>query len=52
MNFTYPEHLYEVNRRRTQRDRAFILKEELVKPKSNFDVLLNRLESWMIAKGE
>lgn len=52
MNFIYPNHLYEVNRQRIYKDRAFILKEELVKPKSGFSVLLNALGSWMIAKGE
>ena len=52
MNFTYPDHLYEINLRKIQRDRAFILKEEMIKPKSNFGVLLNALGSWMIAKGE
>jgi hypothetical protein len=52
MNFTYPEHLYEVNRQKIQRDRAFILKEEMMKPVSTFIVLLNTLGSWMIAKGE
>ena len=52
MNFTYPEHLYEVNRQKIQRDRVFILKEEMMKPVSNFSVLLNSLGSWMIAKGE
>jgi hypothetical protein len=52
MNFTCPEHLYEVNRQKIQRDRAFILKEEMIKPKSSFGVLLNALGKWMIAKGE
>ena len=52
MNFTYPEHLYEVNRQKIQRDRDFILKEEMLKPKSNFGVLLNALGNWMMAKGE
>ena len=52
MNFTYPEHLYEVNRQKIQRDRVFILKEEMMKPVSNFSVLLNSLGNWMIAKGE
>jgi len=52
MNFTYPEHLYEVNRQKIQRDRVFILKEEMMKPVSNFGVLLNSLGNWMIAKGE
>ena len=52
MNFTYPDHLYEVNRQRIQRDRVFIFKEAMVKPKSSFGVLLNALGNWMIAKGE
>ncbi len=52
MNFTYPEHLYELNRQKIQRDRAFILKEEMLKPQSNFGVLLNTLGNWMITKGE
>ena len=52
MNFTYPDHLYEVNRQKIQRDRAFILKEEMVRPKSSFGVLLNALGNWMITKGE
>ena len=52
MNFTHPNQLYEVNRQRIQRDRAFILKEEMLKPKSSFGVLLNTLGNWMIAKGE
>jgi hypothetical protein len=52
MNFTYPDHLYEVNRQKIQRDRAFILKEEMIKPRSSFSVLLNTLGNWMIAKGE
>ena len=52
MNFTYPNQLFEVNSQRIQRDRAFILKEEMMKPKSNFGILLNRLGNWMIAKGE
>ena len=52
MNFTYPDQLDEVNHQRIQRDRAFILKEEMIKPKSSFGVLLNTLGNWMIAKGE
>ena len=52
MNFTYPDHLYELNLQKIQRDRAFILKEEMLKPKSNFGVLLNALGNWMMAKGE
>ena len=52
MNFTYPDHLYEVNRLKIQRDRAFILKEEMIKPMSNFGILLNALGGWMVAKGE
>ena len=52
MNFTYPDHLYETNRQKIQKDRTFILKEEMIKPKSNFGALLNALGSWMVVKGE
>ena len=52
MNFTNPDNLYEMNRQKIQRDRVFILKEEMMKPRSNFGVLLNTLGKWMIAKGE
>ena len=52
MNFTYPDHLYEINRQKIQRDRAFILKEEMIKPKSQVGVLFNALGIWMVAKGE
>jgi hypothetical protein len=52
MNFTNPNQLYEINRQKIQRDRAFILKEEMIKPKSSFGVLLNTLGNWMITKGE
>ena len=52
MNFTHPDQLFEVNHQRIQRDRAFILKEEMIKPKSSFGVLLNTLGNWMITKGE
>ena len=52
MNFTHPDQLYAVNHQKIQRDRAFILKEEMMKPKSSFGVLLNTLGNWMITKGE
>ena len=52
MNFTYPEQLYELNRQKIQKDKAFILKEEMIKPGSSFGVLLNALGSWMVSKGE
>ena len=32
MNHMYPEDLYELNRQKVQRDQAFILKEEMLKP--------------------
>jgi len=52
MNFTNLNQLYEINRQKIQRDTAFILKEEMIKPKSSFGVLLNTLGNWMITKGE
>jgi hypothetical protein len=47
-----PDHLYELNRQKIQGDRAFILKEKLMKPKSDFGVLLLSLGNWMIVKGQ
>ena len=52
MNFTTSDHLYEINRQKIQRDRAFILKEEMLKPRSDFGVMLNALGNWMIRKGD
>ncbi len=52
MNFTNPELFYEINRQKIQRDQAFILKEEMLKPRSVFGVMSNVLGTWMIAKGE
>ncbi len=52
MNFNSPDHLYELNRQKINRDRAFILKEEMLKPKPAFGSVIERLGGWMIAKGE
>ena len=52
MNLMYPDHLDELNRQKIERDRIFILKEEMIKPKSEITHLLDALGNWMIAKGE
>jgi hypothetical protein len=52
MNHMYPEDLYELNRQKIQRDQAFILKEEMLKPRSSFTYFLNLLGNWMIIVGE
>jgi len=52
MNLTYPDHLYEINRQKIQKDRAFILKEKMITPRFSFGILLNALGNWMVAKGE
>ena len=52
MNIVIPDHLYELNNRKIERDRAFILKEGMLNPRPGFGVLLNALGAWMIAKGE
>jgi hypothetical protein len=52
MNFISPEHLYEINQQKIQKDKAFILKEEMLKPRSSFGVLLNTLGNWMVNQGE
>jgi len=51
MNFLFPEQLDELNRKRIERDRIFLLKEEMIKPASELSNLLDRLGTWMIAKG-
>jgi hypothetical protein len=48
----FPEHLVELNNQKIQKDRLFILKEEMIKPKSEVTHFLNALGSWMIVKGE
>jgi hypothetical protein len=52
MNLVIPDHLYELNNRKIERDRTFILREEMLNPRPGFGVLLNALGAWMIAKGE
>lgn len=52
MNYVYPDHLYELNLRKIERDQAFILKEEMLKSRSGLTYLLNLLGSWMISAGE
>lgn len=52
MNFTNPDQLYEINRQKIQRDRAFILKEEMLKPRSELGVMLSALGNWMVRKGD
>ena len=52
MNHLYPEDLYKLNRQKIQRDQAFILKEEMLKSRSNFTYFLNLLGNWMMIVGE
>lgn len=52
MNIVLPDHLQELNRQKIERDRAFILKEEMLNPRPSVGVLLGALGAWMIAKGE
>lgn len=52
MNIMYPEHVYELNRQKIEKDRAFIFKEELMKSRPGFTYFLNLLGSWMITTGE
>ena len=51
MDHMYPDRLDDLNRKKIERDRAFILKEEMLKSRSGFS-FLNRLGSWMINTGE
>lgn len=52
MNLMYPENIYELNRQKIERDRAFILKEEMLKSRSGLTYFLNLLGGWMITTGE
>ena len=52
MDYNYPERLVELNRQKIERDRVFILKEEMFKPRSEISHQLDALGNWMIAKGE
>lgn len=52
MNETIPDHLYELNLQKIERDQAFILKEEMLKSRSGLAYFLNLLGGWMISSGE
>lgn len=52
MNFLYRDHMSELNRQKIERDRMFILKEEMLKSKSEGPQIFDRLGRWMIAQGE
>jgi hypothetical protein len=52
MNKRYSDRLEDVNRQKIERDRAFILKEEMLKSRSGLTSLLNGLGNWMISTGE
>jgi hypothetical protein len=51
MNLLFPDHLVALNQRKIERDRVFILKEEMLKSKSGLYIFLDRLGAWMIAQG-
>jgi hypothetical protein len=52
MNTIFPEDLHELNSRKIERDRLFILKEQKLNTASESTHLLDALGNWMIAKGE
>ena len=52
MNYNNPYPLVELNRKKIERDRIFILKEEMIKSEPEISHLLDALGNWMIAKGE
>ena len=52
MDHRYSDHLYELNRRKIQKDQTFILKEEMLKSKSGLTHFTNLLGGWMINIGE
>jgi|GEM_PF-2140559 len=52
MNEMNPDHLYEFNLKKIEKDQAFILKEEMLKSRSGGTNFLNQLGGWMICSGE
>ena len=52
MDHRYSDRLEDLNRQKIERDRAFILKEEMLKSRSGLTSFLNGLGSWMINTGE
>ena len=52
MDQRYPDHLYQLNRRKIQKDQTFILKEEMLKSTSELTHFTNLLGSWMVTTGE
>ena len=52
MERRYSDHLEDINRQKIERDRAFILKEEMLKSKAGLTSFLNGLGNWMINTGE
>jgi len=52
MKYEYPDHLYELNLRKIERDQAFLLKEEMMKSRSGLTHVLNLLGGWMVSAGE
>ena len=52
MNIAHSDFLYKLNNQKIEKDRAFIVKEETLKPVRGFGAVLNQLGNWMVAKGE
>ena len=52
MDNLYSDRLEDLNRQKIERDRAFVLKEEMLKSRSGLSSFLNQLGGWMISKGE
>jgi hypothetical protein len=51
MNLQFPDHLAELNRRKIERDRVFILKEGILRSTSGLSGFLDGLGSWMVSQG-
>lgn len=52
MDHMYPDRLEDLNRQKIEKDRGFILKEEMLKSRSGLTSFLSGLGSWMISTGE
>ena len=52
MDHLNSDRLDDLNRQKIERDRAFILKEEMLKSRSGLNALLSGLGNWMVNTGE
>lgn len=52
MNSLHPDYQLQLSQQKMEKDRAFIIKEKMFKTDLDIGAMLNRLGTWMVAKGE